>query len=186
MVSRPTVSPPSPYTPPSPHPYAPHAQPIYTGYITVLKSRMTTNPEKMRNFNSDRTCIVRNERITVRTIRNILFHLSTSLRWLMSHCFSVSEIGRQTNHKHVLNNEREKLESCRCTPTVALLRDLPLYIMRNKNDGANGTNSSHWALKSLNSQHAHAEVRDIQRSPTCIHQSLYGWTVLTKHAHCIC
>ena len=28
MVSFPPVSPPRPYTPPSPHPYAPHAQPI--------------------------------------------------------------------------------------------------------------------------------------------------------------
>ena len=35
MVSFPPVSPPRPYTPPSPHPYAPHAQPIKI-YITII------------------------------------------------------------------------------------------------------------------------------------------------------
>ena len=34
MVSFPPVSPPRPYTPPSPHPYAPHAQPI--SFFSIL------------------------------------------------------------------------------------------------------------------------------------------------------
>ena len=144
----------------------------------------------------------------------------------------VSEIGRETNHKHVLHSEWEILQSCRCTTIIQSCRctpilqscrctpilqscrctpilqscrctlilqslsctpilqscrctpilqscrctpilqscrctpDLPLYIMRNKNDGANGTNSSHWSLKSLNSQHAPVEVRDTQTAFT--------------------
>ena len=36
MVSFPPVSPPRPYTPPSPHPYAPHAQPI--SFFSILSA----------------------------------------------------------------------------------------------------------------------------------------------------
>jgi hypothetical protein len=123
---------------------------------------MAINLEKIRNSISDRLFTEWKNNST--DDPQNFASLSASLRWVTSHCFSASETGRQTNHKHVLHNEWEILESCRCTPTVALLRDLPLI---HNDDGANGTNSSQWSLKSLNSQHTRLrEVRDTQTAFT--------------------
>ena len=58
MVSFPPVSPPRPYTPPTPHPYALHAHPIIVRWATDNNIEFNDNKSKVlfisRNRNDDR------------------------------------------------------------------------------------------------------------------------------------
>ena len=104
-----------------------------TAYITVLKSYVAINLEKICKSSSDRTGTEWKSHSTDAPQNSALPFGFTSMT--DEPLFFGKWNGTETNHKHVLHNELEILQSCRCTAIFALLRDLSLCIKRNKITG---------------------------------------------------
>ena len=104
VVSFPPVSPPRPYTPPSPHPYAPHAQPISlrSAYKKPKIKFMHTN----RIYNTTEGNVINSHAQDTTAFRNVVL-LSWILRLLVAN-IKRCEFPRRDFQGHIVFLSRQQ------------------------------------------------------------------------------